>query len=261
MQITVLGKSPAWQDSGGACSGYLVQEGPTRVLIDCGNGVFAKLRERIDYMDVDAIVISHMHADHFFDLIPYSYALLFSPLRHDNRTPPQPRDDRPVLHVPAGAGAMLDKICGTFHNEPLIEHAFELREYEPGASIELGELVVDLRTVPHWLPTCAVSVTSAESGGRAVYGADCGPSEELVEFARDCDLVMLEATLPEPEMSEPRGHLTAGEAGVHARLAGARRLVVTHFSDEMDLSQARVDAEDGFGGAVTMAAEGDVYEV
>src|SRR6187397_1314293 len=79
MRLTVLGKSPSWQDAGGACSGYLVEDNGTRVLLDCGNGVFAKLRERIDYVDVDAVVISHLHADHFLDLVPYSYALTYAP--------------------------------------------------------------------------------------------------------------------------------------------------------------------------------------
>ena len=75
----MLGKSPAWADAGGACSGYLVSDGDTTVLLDCGSGVFAKLRERVDYLDVDAVVLSHLHADHFIDVIPYSYALLLTP--------------------------------------------------------------------------------------------------------------------------------------------------------------------------------------
>ena len=79
MRITVLGKSPAWQDAGGACSGYLVEHEGTSVLLDCGNGVFAKLRSFIDYVDVNGVVISHMHADHCLDLIPYSYALTYAP--------------------------------------------------------------------------------------------------------------------------------------------------------------------------------------
>ena len=58
MRITVLGKSPAWQDAGGACSGYLIEEGGTTVLLDCGNGVFGKLREHVDYTEVDAVVIT-----------------------------------------------------------------------------------------------------------------------------------------------------------------------------------------------------------
>jgi ribonuclease BN (tRNA processing enzyme) len=79
MRLTVLGKSPSWQDAGGACSGYLLEEDGTFILLDCGNGVFGKLREHIDYVDVDAVVISHLHADHFLDLVPYSYALTYAP--------------------------------------------------------------------------------------------------------------------------------------------------------------------------------------
>ena len=79
MRLTILGKSPAWSDAGGACSGYLVEEGETTVVVDCGNGVFGKLRERVDYADVDAVVISHLHGDHVLDLVPFSYALKFGP--------------------------------------------------------------------------------------------------------------------------------------------------------------------------------------
>ncbi len=75
MRLRVLGKSPSWQDAGGACSGYLLEDGECAVLIDCGNGVFSKLRSYRDYTRVNAIVISHLHADHFLDLIPYAYAL------------------------------------------------------------------------------------------------------------------------------------------------------------------------------------------
>ena len=70
MRITVLGKSPSWQDAGGACSGYLVEEDGFSLLLDCGNGVFSKLRHYCDYVDLDAVLISHLHADHFLDLIP-----------------------------------------------------------------------------------------------------------------------------------------------------------------------------------------------
>ncbi len=79
MQITVLGKSPSWQDADGACSGYLVQEGEYALLLDCGNGVFSKLRRFRDYVDIDAVLISHLHADHLLDLVPYSYALSYAP--------------------------------------------------------------------------------------------------------------------------------------------------------------------------------------
>jgi ribonuclease BN (tRNA processing enzyme) len=72
---------------------------------------------------------------------------------------------------------------------------------------------------------------------------------------------MVEATLPRPERQGPRGHLTPQEAGEHGRRAGARRLVITHFSDELDPEWARQEAERGFGGPVEVAREGAVYEV
>ncbi len=75
----MLGKSPAWQDVDGACSGYLVEDGDTCILVDCGSGVFSKLRRVRDYVDVDAVVITHMHPDHFFDLVPYACALTYGP--------------------------------------------------------------------------------------------------------------------------------------------------------------------------------------
>ncbi len=98
MQITVLGKSPSWEDAGGACSGYLVEQSGYRLLLDCGNGVFAKLRLCCDYADVDAVLITHLHADHFLDLVPYSYALLHGAAA---------RGARPRLHLPPGGARRL----------------------------------------------------------------------------------------------------------------------------------------------------------
>ena len=66
------------------------------------------------------------------------------------------------------------------------------------------------------------------------YSADCSPNDELVRFARDTDMLLIEATLPRPERTGERGHLTPREAGEHGRRAGARRIVLTHFSDELD---------------------------
>ena len=81
MRITVLGKSRAWQDADGACTGYLVQGGGQTVLLDCGPGVFAKLRRYVDYAAVDAVVITHLHADHILDLVPFASGLRYGPRR------------------------------------------------------------------------------------------------------------------------------------------------------------------------------------
>jgi ribonuclease BN (tRNA processing enzyme) len=264
MRLTVLGKSPSWQDAGGACSGYLIEEDGTAVLVDCGNGVFAKLRERIDYVDVDGVVISHLRADHFFDLVPYSYALTYAPRQQPvpvDRWPGTDFPACPALHVPPGAAKVFRRVVGSWGNEDLIENAFELREYDPADEIEVGPIRIRFQAVPHFTETFAMSISSTNGSGRIVYGADSSPTEVLEEFARDADLMLVEATLPRPERTGMRGHLTPGEAGGHARAAGAKQLLLVHISDELDWEWARDQAAEAFGGPVEVAREGAVYEV
>jgi ribonuclease BN (tRNA processing enzyme) len=92
-------------------------------------------------------------------------------------------------------------------------------------------------------------------------GAECRPNDELIEIARDTDLLLVEATLPRPERTGIRGHMTPGEAGDHARRAGAKRVVLTHISDELDEDWAREEGSKAFGGDLDVAREGAVYEV
>jgi ribonuclease BN (tRNA processing enzyme) len=264
VQITVLGKSPSWQDVDGACSGYLVQEGDTTVLLDCGNGVFGKMRRVVDYVDVDAVVLSHLHADHFLDLVPYSYALTYAPRQQPvpvDRWPGTDDPARPALHAPKGARDLFRRVVGAWGNEDLVENAFDLQEYDPSDVIEIGGLTVRFRPVPHFTETNAIEFASADGSGRFTYGADSSPNEEICDFARDTDLLLIEATLPRPEREGPRGHLTPAEAGQHGRIAGAKRLVITHISDELDWDWARKEAEREFGGPVDVAHEGAVYEI
>src|SRR5947207_7777879 len=132
MRLTVLGKSPSWQDAGGACSGYLIEEGGTAVVVDCGNGVFSKLRRFRDYTRVDAVVISHLHADHFLDLIPFAYALTYAPRQQPvpvDRWPGTEAPARPRLLAPHGAMETFRRVVGAWGNEDLIENAFAIEEY------------------------------------------------------------------------------------------------------------------------------------
>jgi ribonuclease BN (tRNA processing enzyme) len=263
VRITVLGKSPAWQDAGGACSGYLVEEDDYALLLDCGNGVFSKLRRFRDYVDVDSVIISHLHADHFLDLVPYSYALTYAPRQQPVPVATWPGTEtpaRPHLHGPLGSAETFRRVAGCWGPEELIEHAFELSEYDGLEELVLGPFTVRFCEVPHFILTHAVEL-STPGRGRFTFGADCSPNEELVGFARQTDLLVVEATLPRPERTGERGHLTPREAGEHGRRAGARRLVITHISDELDPEWARAEAADGFGASVEVAHEGAVYTV
>ena len=102
-------------------------------------------------------------------------------------------------------------------------------------------------------------MSSTAGSGRFTYSADCRPGDELIEIARDTDLLFVEATLPRPERTGVRGHMTPAEAGDHARRAGAGRVVLTHISDELDPTHALAEARAGFAGPVEIAAEGAAY--
>jgi len=251
MQVTVLGKSPSWQDAAGACSGYLIQHDGFTLLLDCGNGVFAKLRSVVDYAAVDAVLISHLHADHFFDIVPYSFALSYG-LRSE---PPSP-----ALHAPPGAVERFAAIGGSLGDKTLISGAFTLREYDPAAPLTLGPLRVRFCEVPHYVLTHAVRI-SAPGSGDFTFGADCRPNEALPAFASGTELMFIEATLREPETFGTRGHLTAREAGEQGRAAAAQRLVLTHFSDELDRDWVRAEGSAGYGAEVALAGEGAIYEL
>jgi ribonuclease BN (tRNA processing enzyme) len=263
VRLTVLGKSPSWSDAGGACSGYLVQEGDFALLLDCGNGVFAKLRRVCDYVDVDAVLISHLHADHFLDLMPFSCGLTYAPRQQPVPVAGWPGTStpaRPDLHAPMGSTAVFRQISGAWGMEELVERAFSLHEYAAPGEFTIGPFAVRVCEVPHFTATFAIELTTP-AGRRITYSADCGPNDQLVSFARDTDLLLIEATLPRPERNGVRGHLTPAEAGDHGRRAGARRLVLTHFSDELDADWARTQAVSKFGGDVDLARDGAVYTV
>jgi ribonuclease BN (tRNA processing enzyme) len=263
VRLKVLGKSPAWQDAGGACSGYLVEAADTCLLLDCGSGVFGKLRTVGDYADVDAVVISHLHADHILDLIPYASGLIYAPRHQPVPVGDLPGTDdppRPRLIAPPGARDGLRRLCAASGmSDEHIEKGFRLEEYDPGDAVDVGTVTLRFQGVPHFVPTHAIEV--AADGARITYSADSAPSDDLCAFARDTDLLLIEATLPRPEREGPRGHLTPEEAGEHGRRAGARRLVLTHISDELDADWVRREAERGYAGPVDVAHEGAVYAV
>lgn len=254
MKLTVLGKSPAWSDAGGACSGYLVEGEGGAFLVDCGNGVFGKLRQRRDYREIRAVVISHLHGDHLLDLVPFAYALTVGP---DAGSGSPPR-----LIAPPGADAFFRRVAGAWGDEERIANAFAIEEYEAGDALEVCGVGVHAHAVPHFGPTHAIELR-ASGGGRIVFGADGRFSEELIAAAAGAEVLIAEATLAEADTApvEHRGHMCAVEAGRLAERARVGRLVLTHISDELDLGLALEQARGSFGGPVEIAAEGSAFEV
>jgi len=250
MRVTVIGKSPSWQDAGGACSGYLVEHADGLLLVDCGNGVFGKLRAMTDYRSVGGVVISHMHADHFLDLIPFAYALTYGP-KLDGPAP--------KLFLPPGGLDVLRTICASFDSASHIEDAFDAVEYDPESGVEIGAVKVAFKSVPHFIEAWALRISEFESS--FVFGADSGPDDGIAEFATGADLLLLEATFAHDAPSDLVGHLNPIQAGRIAAQAGASRLVLTHISDLLDLDASRAAAADEFSGPVEVAAEGSSWTI
>jgi ribonuclease BN (tRNA processing enzyme) len=257
LTLTILGASPAYPNPGGVCSGYLVRNGETNVVLDCGSGVVGRLRQELPLSQVDAVVISHLHADHYFDLVPFYYTL-----RYVDPTPaPIP------LHVPPGGRAHLRRVGELVGADPaMFERLFAVTEYTAAAPRSIVDLAFSFHPVQHYVLSHAMRIRDAQ-GRVLVFSSDVAPCAGLVEAARDADLFLCESALIDRTQDEVdptrRGHMLAGEAGEIARAAGARRLVLTHFRADYEglREQHREAAERAFGQPVELAEEGKTYTV
>ncbi len=239
MRFTVVGCSPAWPNPGEAHSGYLVQNGDGRLLLDCGPGVLGKLRERDGgWPRVDAVVVTHWHLDHWGDLVPWVWGSLFGLGQ---------ATDPPELWVPEGGVAQLASFGEQLGTPEMFELAFRPREYAERVEFETaaGLRITPVR-VPHYtLATFALRVTDGTQ--TLTYSGDSAPSDALVEAARDADLFVCEATLERGELDNPelRGHLSADEAVDAFGASGARRLLLTHRPRELPVAEGLEWAYEG----------------
>ena len=177
MKLKVIGCSPAWPNPGGAQSGYLVEGPPGRVLLDCGAGVLAKLRELEDWPRIDAICLTHFHLDHWGDVIPWVWALWFGPAAE------QPRPD---LWVPPGGEKLMSEIGQRLGTPDMFHQAFTIKEYREGEDFETGGFTVTPRRVLHY-DLRAYGFRVSCNGKTMAYSGDSGPSDELAELARWID--------------------------------------------------------------------------
>jgi ribonuclease BN (tRNA processing enzyme) len=236
VKLTVVGCSPAWPNPGGAQSGYLV-EGPGRLLLDCGPGVLARLRQSAEvWPAVDAIVVTHWHLDHWGDLVPWVWGSMVGPGK--DATKPE------LWLPPEGRERLLD--FGTRLGwEEMWESTFELCDYEDEVPFEAADLMVTAIRLPHYtLRTYGLRVSNGDQ--TLAYSGDSGPSDALAELARDSDLFLCEATLERGEFDGvPRGHLSADEAVEAFEASGAKRLLITHRPHELPLPAGLEQARDG----------------
>lgn len=220
LRLTVLGCSTAAPHPATPTAGFLVEWGTTALLLDLGQGVVRNLQRVLDPHDLAAVLIGHMHADHYLDIVGLRYLYPWG----------EPAPDPLPVHLPPGGRARLDALAtGISERVGFFDAAFVATEYEPDALLEIGPLRVQLVRGRHYVPACGV-VVEAPDGSRLGYTGDTGPSDAVAAAMRGVDLLLVEAALRTSEFDdEERGHLTAEEALDLARAAEARSTILVHY--------------------------------
>jgi ribonuclease BN (tRNA processing enzyme) len=220
LRLTVLGCSTAAPHPATPTAGFLLEWGSTAVLLDCGQGVVRNLQKVLDPHALSGIVIGHMHADHYLDIVGLRYLYPWG-----ERAP-----DPLPLHLPPGGRARVDALSvAVSERDGFFDDAFDVVEYDPERELEIGDLRLRFIRGRHYVPAWGV-VVDAPDGSRLAYTGDTGPSASVEDGVRGGDLLLVESALEEAAHDDPeRGHLTPEEAIDLARRAEARSALLVHY--------------------------------
>lgn len=219
MKLTILGNNGPFPSAGGACSGYLVEAGNARILVDCGNGVLSNLQKLVRFEELDAIILTHLHSDHVSDMMVLKYAIQIKKKRGQidkNLTvyaSPEPVEEYNRLNVP---------------------DAFDIKPISQGLILDVKGIRLTFAMMKH--PSMDFAVSFEYEGKRFVFSGDTSWTESIIEFAKGADVLMLDCGLFASEKKDDNvPHLTAEECGIVANRAGVGRLLLTHFWPEHDI--------------------------
>lgn len=242
LSITVLGSSGTYAAPGTSCSGYLLRSATTAVWLDCGPGTLANLQRHVSLEDLDGIVCSHSHPDHWVELPVAVNAFRYGIGRPDAGLP---------VYWTATTAQQFSAVSGRPPTP-----AFAPTVVDESSRVSIGDIDFRFSRTDHPVETMAVR---ADADGSAIaYSADTGNGWELSSLGSGIDLAVVEATLDEDDADRVQ-HLTAGQAGSQAARAGVARLVLTHLAPGSD-PEARVDAAGRtFAGPTAIAHTDDIH--
>ena len=247
MQLDILGCAGTFPSADSPCSSYLVRHEGYTLMLDAGNGSIGALQRVADLLDVDAVVLSHLHADHCVDLAAYSYARRFHPTK-------------PGLLPVHGPKGTQDRLCRIFDVPPKdgLSGVYDFHTVTPG-KLELGPFTLELAQTNHPIECNAIRVSA--DGRSLTYSADSAPSDGLVELASGSDLFLCESTWLDDTPAPPDVHMRAREAGEHATRADVGRLLLIHTISYQDDQRTLDEASQAFGGPIGLAVAGASYTV
>lgn len=253
MRLTVVGCSGSYPGPESPASCYLVEateeERTWRILLDLGSGALGALHEFADPLTIDAVFLSHLHPDHFFDMSGFYVMRKYHPSGVQGRIP---------VYGPSGVAKRLAKSYG-LAPDPGMKREFDFHEYGEHPTVAVGPLTVEVAPVAHPIESYAIKVSHA--GRSLVYSGDTGPCEELVDLAAGTDLLLAEAAFREGEDNPRDLHMTGKDAAEAAVRSGAGRLVLTHIPPWYDRSAALDEARPVFDGPLDLASCGATYEL
>lgn len=261
MRLTIVGCSGSYPGPESPASCYLLEadhDGRTwRILLDLGNGALGQLHRYADPLGIDAVFISHLHADHCLDLCGYYVMRKYHPAG--------PRPRIPVWGPVGTAERMArayDLPADPGMTEEFAFHEYDSHEYdggEQGVPIDVGPFRVQATPVVH--PVSAFALTVTAGGRTLVYSGDTGPCPALDEAAAGAHLLLAEASFQSAADNPPDLHLTGADCGRTASKAGVERLVLTHVPPWYDAAVAEAEARAEWSGPVELARAGTTYEV
>lgn len=236
LTLTVLGSSGTYPGPGTACSGYLLRTETTSVWLDCGTGSLANLQRHVPLTELDGIVCSHAHPDHWLELPVAVNALRYGLDAAEA--------DIPLLWTERTAS--LFRMVSGRPPEP----TFDSRVIDDSARIEIGDIAFRFAVTDHPVETLSVR---ADAGGRSIaYSADTGNRWDLGSLGDGIDLAVIEATLDEADADAVQ-HLTARQAGMQAARADVAGLVLTHLAPGSDPQQRIAEAGTAYDGPIAVA--------
>jgi len=251
MKLTVIGCSGSFAGPDSAASCYLLEgehDGRTwRVLLDLGSGALGTLHRYVDPLTIDAVLFSHLHPDHYFDISGLYVMWKYHP-------------DGPRPRIPVWGPAGVARQCSRAYNlDPAtgMSAEFDFHEYDD-QPIRLGPFTIHVARLVHPIVAYGLRV---EAGGQVVaYSGDTGPCQELVDLVQGADVLLCEAAFVESGNNPADLHLTGKQAGVAAAEAGVGRLVLTHIPPWHHPDVPLAEAREAFDGPLEAAVTGSTYE-
>jgi ribonuclease BN (tRNA processing enzyme) len=222
-RVTIVGSGTSAPQPETPASGILIETESTGILIDCGQGVIRGIMPIRDPRELDAIVVGHLHADHYIDVVSLRYLLPWVGFTGRRL---------PILLPPGGRQRMAELASAISERVGFFDHTFDVREYDPASEVTIGDLQLSFLAGRHYVPAWGCRLRDA-AGRRILVSGDTGPNPALVEEARGADLFVVEATLLEAGEDDPnRGHLTVDEAVGIGRDAEVGRTILVHHRSQ-----------------------------